>query len=91
MDWYEENIEEGIRPLVKFLRDNGVNTECSCAHQKYVQCQYLLDGELWRIKRLLYVAGLRDFTMEIKVQVIDGRQYASMDIRLQGSDDSINF
>lgn len=81
-DWYEENIEEGIRALVKLLRDNGVNTECSCAHKMYVQCQYMLDGEIWRIKKLLYEKGLRDFTMDVKVQVINGKQYSSMDIKI---------
>lgn len=38
MNWYEENIEESIIPLVKLLRDNGFNTECSCGHEMYVQC-----------------------------------------------------
>ncbi len=36
MDWYEENIEEPIRPLVHLLRENGFNTECSCGHEEEV-------------------------------------------------------
>jgi len=44
MDWYKEYIEEDIRPLVKLLRENGFNTECSCGHDMYVQCLILPDG-----------------------------------------------
>ena len=33
MNWYDENIEEGIRYIVKLLRDNGFNTTCSCEHE----------------------------------------------------------
>lgn len=46
MAWYEENIEEGVRELVSVLRNNGINTECSCDHQNpmYIQCQYIPDG-----------------------------------------------
>jgi len=32
IDWYE-NIEAPIRDIVKFLRNNGVNTECSCGYE----------------------------------------------------------
>lgn len=53
MNWYE-NIEGPIRNLVKYLRDNGINTECSCGHKMYIQCQYLPDGEIMRIHNLLY-------------------------------------
>lgn len=41
MNWYEEKIEEPIRELVKSLRDNGINTEQSCGHRMFVQCQFL--------------------------------------------------
>lgn len=42
MDWYEKNIEEPLRNLVKLLRDNGFNTECSCGHfpNPYVQIDW---------------------------------------------------
>ena len=29
-NWYKDNVEPGVRDLVQLLRDNGVNTECSC-------------------------------------------------------------
>jgi len=37
-DWYL-NIEEPIREIVKKLRNNGVNTFCSCGHGMWIQCE----------------------------------------------------
>lgn len=34
-DWYE-TLEPGVREIVRFLRDNGINTDSSCEHEKYV-------------------------------------------------------
>jgi len=82
MDWYEECIEEPIRDLVKLLRDNGFNTECSCGHEMYVQCQYLLDGEIFRLHKLLFNAGYRDYEIDLKVRVMDGHQYPTMDVKI---------
>lgn len=80
MSWYTENIEAGIRKKVKLLRDNGFNTECSCAHKMYVQCQYLLDGEIKRLHDLLFNNGYRNYTISIEVKVIDGYSYSSLQI-----------
>lgn len=38
-DWYEKHIEKAIRPLVKLLRNNGVDTICSCGHEMYCECK----------------------------------------------------
>lgn len=54
MNWYEENIEEPIRDVVKHLRDNGFNTECSCGHEMSIQIGHSLDGELMRLHSLLF-------------------------------------
>jgi len=35
-DWYE-CVEPEVRPLVKYLRDNGFNTTCSCGHEMLIQ------------------------------------------------------
>jgi hypothetical protein len=52
-DWYK-CIEEPVRELVLLLRNNGFNTECSCGHEMYVQCQYIPDGEIMNLHNLVY-------------------------------------
>jgi len=54
MNWYEENIEEPIRDIVKLLRDNGFNTTCSCGHEMYVEGDIVIDSELQRLHNILY-------------------------------------
>jgi len=71
MNWYEENIEEPIRDLVKLLRDNGFNTECSCGHETYVQCQCIPDGVLQRLHNLLF-ENYKNYKIEITLKCIDG-------------------
>jgi len=31
------DMEETVRPFVKELRDNGINTICSCEHEGFIQ------------------------------------------------------
>ena len=82
-DWYEENIEQGVRDLVRLLRNNGVNTTCSCEHERYVQCDYMADWELFRIHHLLVNEGYTDFSIELHIEIRDGYWTASfIDIRL---------
>lgn len=59
------SIELGVREWVKRLRDAGVNTECSCGHDGYIQCQCLepeKDVEL--IKKVLHEHGLWHYEIE---------------------------
>jgi len=54
-DWYQENIEHPLQELVKILRNNGVNTESSCGHKMYIQCQFTIGYDnLMKIDRLIY-------------------------------------
>jgi predicted aldo/keto reductase-like oxidoreductase len=53
-DWYEKNVEETVRDVVRLLRDNGVNTVGSCHHDMTVQCEHVVDGQLKDIHDLLY-------------------------------------
>lgn len=64
--WYERHIEEPIRPLVKLLRENGINTTCSCGHEMYVECEYYGD-ELYGLYCLLFNNGYRKFKIEAHV------------------------
>ena len=81
-DWYEDNIEEGVRDVVKLLRDNGFNTECSCHHEMYVQCQYSPDGQIHRLHRLLFNNGFRNYEIAMTHTVTNGHSYDTMDINL---------
>ncbi len=82
MSWYQENIELPIQPLVRLLRDNGFNTESSCGHEMYVQCQYLLDGEIKRLHDLLFNNGYRNYEINISVKVLDGCLYSNCHIEM---------
>lgn len=91
VDWYEENIEEPIRDLVKYLRKNGVNTECSCCgHNKekpYIQCQYIPTSWIKMVHDLLYNylhKKNKKISYEIHVhhKVDDGHPYSSAEIIL---------
>lgn len=72
-DWYEDNIELGVREIVRLLRNNGVNTESSCEHEKYVQCQYTTDSFLMDVDNMLFNAGF--FNYEIDVRIIRENGY----------------
>ena len=52
-DFYSE-IEEPIRDLVKYLRDNGINTTCSCGCKMYVEADIIPDGQLMNIHRSVF-------------------------------------
>jgi len=82
-NWYNDNIEEPIRDLVKLLRNNGFNTECSCGHKMYVQCQYILSDEVQRLHNLLYENGYRNYEIDIQVKVINGYSYSSLDVKIK--------
>lgn len=77
MDWYKEYIENPIKDTVKLLRDNGFNTECSCGHKMYVQCQYITDGEIMRLDNLLFNNGYRNYIIEILIERSDGYTLSS--------------
>lgn len=52
--WYKTAIEPRIRPIVKLLRDNGINTTCSCEHEMYVDASNDLGGVIDDIDHLLF-------------------------------------
>ena len=81
MDWYDENIEEGISKAVKLLRDNGFNTECSCDHEMYIQCQYLPDGAIHQLHNILFNNGYENYTITVIMDVIDGHSYSFLDVK----------
>jgi len=54
MNEFYSDIEEPIREVVRVLRDNGVNTTCSCGHKMYVEADIIPDGQLEVIHRTLF-------------------------------------
>lgn len=89
MGWLEDNIEEPVRDVVKHLRDNGFNTECSCGHEMYVQLGHSLDGELMRLHQLLfcYFAERKEevsFEIHLRHKVMDQCPFTSVDVLLTG-------
>lgn len=90
-DWYKENIEEPLQDIVKYLRDNGINTECSCGHEMYIQCQYSPDGEFKRLHDLVYNylhgKGVAiNYTIVLTHEVRDGHCYTSLDLKFPSAE-----
>ena len=82
-DWYKDNIESEVRGVVRLLRDNGVNTECSCGHKQYIQCQYMTDGFLMKVDHLLFTAGCRDYTIKTNIIREKGHLRTILEIDLE--------
>ena len=85
--WYDKHIEGPLRDLVKYLRNNGINTECSCAHEGWVQCQYMIDGDLYHLHHLLFLYFHNkkrpiNYTIHVEHKVREGKSYTSMQVDL---------
>lgn len=82
MDWYE-NIEPEVREVVRALRNNGINTECSCGHEMYIQCQSCdPETELRTIYNVLSNMQYENYEVVIRRKVMGGHCYNSLDIKL---------
>jgi len=87
--WYKKNIEDPLKGIVRYLRNNGVNTECSCGHEMYIQCQYILNGSVADkdihdlVWCYLHSKGL-DINFEILMlhKIENGIHYTSLNIKL---------
>ena len=64
------------------LRENGYNTECSCGHKMYVQCQNIPDGGLQRLHELLYNNDYRNYEIDMHLECIDGCWTATTNIKI---------
>lgn len=77
MNEFYENIEEPIRELVKILRDNGINTTCSCGHKMYIEADLVPDGTLQVIHKLVfnYLAEAKlpiEYDIEVRLEARKG-------------------
>jgi hypothetical protein len=75
-DWYVEFIEFPIRKVVRLLRNHGVNTECSCGHQMYVQFQVIDGSDVDRVDTVLSDHRYRDYIIECHVNRAGGHLQA---------------
>ena len=88
MNWYNQNIEEPVREIVRHLRDNGFNTVSSCGHEMEIQCSYIVDGEIKRLHDLIWNFLHESkqeitFTITVHHQVIDRCHYPFLEIDLK--------
>lgn len=65
-DWYD-CIEPNIRATVELLRNNGINTTCSCHHTMTIEAESYEDKEVTEIAFLLLEQGWEDFRIELYV------------------------
>lgn len=92
MDWYEEYIEEPIREIVHKLRDNGINTECSCGHDMYIQCAFWdKDDILSKIYFVMCEFGIKNYRVEVREDIRDGYRFSSLDILLPDKNGIYSF
>ena len=76
-DAFYSQIEPGVRKWVRLLRDAGINTECSCGHQGYIQCQSLdAQTELEQIKNVLHGNGCWYYEIHF-IRYSNGENFAS--------------
>lgn len=81
---FYQDIEPGVREIVRLLRDNGINTTCSCEHEGYIEFELVgLAHEVKAIHDLLFNTGLRGYKIEtIFGQPPDGFWYHRGTIKL---------
>lgn len=53
-NWYNDNIEDPLKEIVRFLRNRGVNTTCSCGHAMFIESDYSMGGSLLDLHTDLY-------------------------------------
>jgi len=72
-------IEEGVREWVYRLRNTGINTECSCHHEGYIQCQTLdPTDDIKKIKTIFLENNIEEFEIEIYIK---GYQFSTLEIK----------
>jgi hypothetical protein len=89
-DWYEQHIEAPLRGIVRHLRENGINTAISCAHEMYIKCysssQYTIDtiaDLLLDYMKKEYGEERANFDVETRCEAHFGRvSYPLIEIRL---------
>ena len=83
MDWYQEYIEKPVREIIKNLRDNGINTICSCGHGMWIQCEtYEEYHDLNTIYNVLIEMGISDYMVNVCDTVQNGHRNKHLEIMI---------
>ena len=95
-DWYEIKIEEGVRDLVRLMRDNGFNTTSSCGHDMCISCNYHMDGVLYRLHQLLWSHFSQrgekpNFKITIVHNVKEGKPSSWMEVEFPKGEGRLNY
>ena len=72
-EWYIKYIEAPVRGLVKLLRDNGFDTNCSCGHlpNPYISMKWDEDTQITKLHDLLIKNGYRHFVISGRWDIVD--------------------
>ena len=91
-DWYDEYIEDPLKGIVRYLRNNGINTTCSCGHKMWIECYSHLGHEVPELHKLVWTylhehpgdLGYEGVFFSIKLDhnVMDGHAYTTMILHL---------
>lgn len=87
-DWYDQHIEDPLKGIVRYLRNNGINTECSCGHEMWIQCHSHLGYGVPELHKLIWVYltehpgklgydGI-NFSIVVEHTVMDGFAHTTM-------------
>ena len=75
-NWYKINIEKPTREIIKNLRNNGINTFCSCGHKLWIQCEtYDPTEDLNTIFCVLVTMNIKQYRVNIFVDYDEKCKY----------------
>ena len=81
--WYKNNIEKPVRKIVKNLRNQGINTQCSCGHRLYIQCGSIdIFEELRTIYNVLVTMNIDTYQVILYENCIDSHKHTCLEIML---------
>ncbi len=91
-DWYDQHIEDPLKGIVRYLRNNGINTICSCGHKMRIDCYSHLGHEVPELHKLVWAYLYEHpgelgydgvfFSISLNHNVMDGHAYTTMALHL---------
>jgi hypothetical protein len=89
VNWYD-NIEEPVRDLVKYLRNEGINTTCSCGHDMYIEGDIAIDGFAQQLDVALFnyftehkIKKFFWYSIDVHIERLEGHIYSSFVVKLE--------